>query len=44
MRTPRKSLAALTAATLAGFVLLRPAAAANEDFSNLSLEELMRSR
>src|SRR6266851_1561449 len=42
MRTPRKSLAALTIATLAGFVLLRPAAAANEDFANLSLEELMK--
>jgi iron complex outermembrane receptor protein len=37
-----KPLAALTGGTLAGFLLLQPAAAAVEDFTNLSLEELMK--
>jgi iron complex outermembrane receptor protein len=38
----RRSLAALTGGTLAGLWLCHPAAAAVEDFTSLSLEELMK--
>src|SRR5437899_7462215 len=42
VRRTGQSLAALTVAVLAGFSLPHPAAAAAEDFTNLSLEELMK--
>src|SRR5438128_1498729 len=41
-RTMRRSLAALTGGTLAGLSLCHSAAAAVEDFTSLSLEELMK--